>query len=123
MKHILKITIPTIIIIASLIFFIYKQIEPAPDKKLTIATGRTTGVYYQYALNYKNLLEKEGISVTIKDTAGSVEVLKLLREKKADIGFVQGGTSLKSDDKILKSICSIYSEPVWFFYRKYFAGQ
>ena len=117
MKALFKIGVPLLLIALVLMFYIYKQIDPAPEKKLTIATGRVSGVYYQYAKRYKALLEQEGISVTIQETAGSAEVLKLLRTKQIDIGFVQGGVATQEDKAELKSLCSIYIEPVWFFYR------
>lgn len=117
MKAIFKIGLPLLVLAFALMFYAYKQIDPVPEKKLTIATGRASGVYYQYALKYKKLLEQEDISVTIKETAGSAEVLKLLRAKKVDIGFVQGGVATQQDKDQLKSLFSIYVEPIWIFYR------
>lgn len=100
-----------------LMFYIYQQIDPAPEKRLRIATGRESGVYYAYAQAYKKRLEAEGIKVEIETTAGSQEVLSLLRDKRVDIGFVQGGVAREEDKTLLRSLCSIYTEPVWFFYR------
>ena len=117
MKELFKIGLPLLLLALALMLYIYKQIDPAPEKKLTIAAGRISGVYYQYAKSYKKLLEQEGISVTIKETAGSAEVLELLRGKRVDIGFVQGGVATLGDRDKLKSLCSIYIEPIWFFYR------
>lgn len=117
MKELFKIGLPLLLLAFALLFYTYKQIDPAPEKKLTIAAGRVSGVYYQYAKSYKALLEQEGIAVTIEETAGSAEVLELLRAKKIDIGFVQGGVATQEDRLNLKSLGSIYIEPVWFFYR------
>jgi len=117
MKDFFKIGIPLLLASVLIAFYIYNNIEPATEKKLTIATGRDTGVYFQYAQRYKLLLEKEGIDVKIVQTAGSIEALKLLNEKKVDIGFVQGGTASLDDKKNLQSIASIYFEPLWIFVR------
>lgn len=100
MKDFLKIGIPLVLASLLITFYIYSKIEPPAEKKLTIATGRDTGVYFQYAQRYKLLLEQEGIEVNIIQTAGSIEALKLLNEKKVDIGFVQGGTATQEDKKI-----------------------
>ena len=116
MKYFLKIGLPTLLFIA-IIVYIYTLIESSPIRKVTIATGRETGTYYQYAQHYKKLLEEEGIEVEIVKTAGSIEVLKLLNEKKVDIGFVQSGTATQKDKENLKSVASLYFEPLWLFYR------
>ena len=97
--------------------YLYSLAEPAPIKKISIATGRDVGVYYEYALQYKKLLEEEDIAVTIIETAGSLETLTLLNEKKVDIGFVQSGTATTKDKEQLKSIASLYFEPIWLFSR------
>lgn len=116
MKLFLRLGILLLLFISFLIY-LYTLVEPAPVKKITIATGREVGVYYEYALRYKKLLEEEDIAVTIIKTAGSIETLKLLNEKKVDIGFVQSGTATPKDKEQLKSIASLYFEPIWLFYR------
>jgi len=116
MKYFLRIGI-LVFFFVTFIFYIYSLIEPAPIKELSIATGRESGIYYQYAKLYKERLESEGITVNIVKTAGSIETLKLLREKKVDFGFVQSGTASLKDKQQLKSVASIYMEPLWLFYR------
>ena len=106
-----------LLLFISFFVYLYTLIEPVPIKKISIATGRDVGVYYKYALEYKKLLEEEGIVVTIIETAGSLESLKLLNDKKVDIGFVQSGTATTQDKEQLKSIASLYFEPLWLFYR------
>jgi len=117
MKFFLKIGIPLLLSIVAITLYLFSLIEPATEKKLTIATGRETGVYYEQALIYKQLLEEEGIAVKIIKTAGSIETLKLLNSKQVDIGFVQGGTATPLDKEHLKSVASLYFEPLWFFCR------
>jgi len=116
MKFFLKVGI-VIILSVSFFYYIYSLIKPVPIKELSIATGRESGIYYQYAKLYKERLESEGISVNIVKTAGSIETLKLLRDKKVDFGFVQSGTASLEDKQQLKSVASIYMEPLWLFYR------
>jgi TRAP transporter TAXI family solute receptor len=105
------------LLIVSFLIYLYNLIEPVPVKKISIATGRESGIYYKYALRYKKLLEAEGIAVTIVKTAGSLETLKLLNKKEVDIGFVQSGTASLEDKKHLNSIASLYFEPLWIFHR------
>lgn len=115
-KYFLRVGIVIILLIAS-ILYLYSLIKPTSIKEITIATGRKSGIYYKYAKRYKESLELDGISVNIIETAGSIEILKLLRNKKVDFGFVQSGTASIRDKDKLKSVASLYIEPLWIFYR------
>jgi TRAP-type uncharacterized transport system substrate-binding protein len=57
--------------------------------------------------------------VVLLPSEGSSANLQLLREGKADLAFVQGGTAeLQPDDPdLLVSLGSLFVEPVWLFYR------
>ena len=100
-----------------ILFFAYKYIAPSTEKSLTIAAGREGGMYYQYASEYAKHLENQGFTISIVKSAGSLENLALLENKKVDIAFVQGGVAAKKDKVHLRSIASIYFEPLWLFYR------
>ncbi len=96
-----------------------KFLKPAPPKSFSIATGRSDGAYFGFAKEYQKLLKKEGISLHIVTTAGSVEALKLLDKGEVDVAFVQGGTAGNyKNDKRLSSLASIFYEPLWIFYKK-----
>ena len=106
-----------IIIVVAICFYItFQFIQPSPKKEITIATGSKTGEYYNTALKYKELLEKEKVKVNIIETNGSIENLELLNNKKVDIAFVQNGTI--NNYYNLEILSSIYFEPLWFFYNK-----
>ena len=118
MKEFIKIWFPILILIAALFWISAQFIKPAPNKVLTIATGRSDGTYFEYAQRYKKLLRDLDVNVKIIESAGSIETLELLKEGKADIGFVQGGTIDKDAHNYLESIASIYYEPLWLFSQK-----
>ena len=118
MKEAIKLWIPMLLLIGGAFWFTSRFIQPEPKKELTIATGREGGVYYSYALRYKKLLEAEGVKVHLLPTAGSVETRTLLLSHKADIGFMQGGTAQKGDEKRLSAVAAIYPEPLWIFVAK-----
>ena len=94
----------------------YQFIKPAPPDELTLAAGARGGAYHAYAERYRELLAREGITVKILDTAGSIENLQLLRTRAADVAFVQGGASVDGDAD-LTAIGSLYFEPLWLFHR------
>ena len=69
-------------------------------------------------LRYQALLAREGIDVTVRPTSGSIENIHLLQKGEADLAFVQGGTGASVDAPGLRSLASLYYEPVWIFVRK-----
>ncbi len=115
MKEALKLWLLIAALIAGGFWLASRFVSPAPKKSLVIATGRKEGLYYDYALRYKQLLEREEVHVKLLETAGSIETRRLLLEHKADIGFMQGGTAHAKDGEHLKAIAAIYPEPLWIF--------
>jgi TRAP transporter TAXI family solute receptor len=73
-------------------------------RNLSIVTGGTGGVYYPLGGGLANLLTKHvpGWQATAEVTGGSVDNLKLIGAKRADIGFTMADASLdaaKGEDK------------------------
>ncbi|HSB82190.1 MAG TPA: TAXI family TRAP transporter solute-binding subunit [Candidatus Methylomirabilis sp.] len=97
----------------------FQFVKPAPPTHLVIATGRTDGAYYQFALRYRELLARRGISLEVRATSGSVENIQLLEDpsKGVDVVFVQGGTGGTARSGELVSLASLYFEPLWVFTR------
>ncbi len=108
-------------IIVTLIGFIvaYQFVDPAPPKKITLATGGADGAYYLYGQRYRKLLQRNGIELEVRTTAGSLENLKLLEadSNPVDVAFVQGGIGEFSRGEDLLGLASLYFEPLWVFYR------
>ncbi|HTZ76977.1 MAG TPA: TAXI family TRAP transporter solute-binding subunit [Stellaceae bacterium] len=108
---------PAILLTAAAFAIAYHFVQPAPPRHIVMATGSKDGVYYYYGRIYRDLLAKEGIEVTLKETAGSIANIDLLNRGEADFGFVQGGTRSDSGDTPLRSLASLYFEPIWVFVR------
>ncbi len=115
--NVFKIYLPIIALIFISFYVTNKFIKPSPKKELIIAAGSKNGTYYQTALEYKTLLEKDKVHVTVLETNGSIHNTKLLQEGKADIGFVQSGTLSEESKQNIQSLTSVYYEPLWIFYR------
>lgn len=110
---------PFIVLAVTLLVLAYWWLDPNPPRRVTLATGPAQSAYEEFGKRYARILAKDGISVVLMPSEGSAANLQLLREGKADLGFVQGGTSdanLPGDDK-LESLGSLFLEPVWLFYR------
>ena len=96
----------------------YNFVEPAPPKKLTIATASSDGAYFAFAEQYRELFYKEKIDLQILETSGSVENLKLLADKKVEVAFLQGGVGVEEEYPDLRGLASLYLEPLWIFVKK-----
>ena len=101
----------------------YQFVEPAPPKKIVITTGSDSGAYYQFAQRYAAILARDGVTLEVQTSAGSLENLQRLQADSAQVGFVQGGVMPPKvdpdapDDSGLLSLGSLFYEPVWVFYR------
>ena len=111
-----KIFGPAVVLIILGFLFAYQFVDPAPPKHIVLATGGTQGAYHFFGQQYRDALAKEGITVELRTTAGSLENIELLRGGEADAAFVQGGTrpSDLPEDALL-SLGSVFFEPLWVF--------
>ena len=111
---------PFVALAVVLLALAYWWLNPNPPKRVTLATGPAQSAYEAFGKRYVTLLAKDGITVDLLPSEGSADNLRLLREGKADFGFVQGGTR-EADGPIdadLESLGSLFLEPVWLFYRE-----
>lgn len=94
-------------------------VEAPPPTRIVMATGSQDGAYYRFAQQYAELLKADGIQLEIRTTKGSVENLKLLNDEDSDVyvGMVQSGIADPAKCEKLQSLCSLYREPLWIFYR------
>jgi len=112
----LKIYLPAIILSLLAFALAYQFVDPAPPANLTFSAGQKGGAYYAFAERYKLFLQQRGITVTILESAGSMQNIERLQDDTADIAFVQSGL-LQSGSSQLLSLGSMYFEPLWVFVR------
>ncbi|WP_029413695.1 TAXI family TRAP transporter solute-binding subunit [Acidovorax radicis] len=110
---------PLAFLAVGLLVLAYWWLNPNPPKTVTLATGPAQSAYEEFGKRYQKALAVDGIEVRLLPSDGSSHNLQLLREGKADVAFVQGGTAeLQPDDADqLVSLGSLFVEPVWLFYR------
>lgn len=110
---------PLVFLGVVLLVLAYRWLNPTPPKTVILATGPAQSAYAEFGRRYQKALAADGIDVLLLPSTGSSDNLQLLRDGKADVAFVQGGTadSQPDDAEELVSLGSLFVEPVWVFYR------
>lgn len=87
---------PIVAISAAAIWLAIRLIQPAPPSTLTISAGPPGSSFWNAAQHYKTILARNGITLEIRPSAGSLQNLERLSDPKesVDVGFVQSGVSL-----------------------------
>jgi ABC-type transport system substrate-binding protein len=83
---------PFVVLALSLLALAYAWLDPNPPKHVSLATGPAQSAYDEFGKRYARALAQNGIAVKLVPTEGSAANLRLLREGKVDLGFVQGGS-------------------------------
>ena len=111
---------PFALLAIGLLVAAYLWLDPTPPKRVTLATGQPQSAYDEFGKRYQKALAANGIEVTLLATEGSSANLQALRDGKADLGFVQGGSGDRGakGDAAIESLGSLFVEPVWLFYRE-----
>ena len=111
---------PFILLTASLLGLAYWWLDPAPPKRVVLATGPEQSAYEAFGQRYAQALAAYGITVELLPSQGSADNVELLRSGQADLGFVQGGSGhIRTDDaEQMFTLGSLFVEPLWLFYRE-----
>ena len=76
----LYISVPALILVMGAFVVAWSFMKPAPPRRLAMASGPPDGIYYQMGLRYRALLAREGITLDVRTTSGSVENVGLLED-------------------------------------------
>ncbi len=110
---------PFVLLAVALLGLAYWWLDPNPPKRVTLATGPAQSAYAEFGTRYARALKQSGIEVILLPSEGSSENLQMLRDGRADLGFVQGGSSdaQANLESGIESLGSLFVEPLWLFYR------
>ena len=103
----------------------YLFVDPAPPRAITIACGPQESANLIFAKAYQAFMAKQGVTLNIKTTAGSVENLELLQAESdgVEVAFVLGGLKSLVQNGHLMSLGSLFFEPLWIFQRNNLAME
>ena len=111
---------PITVLAIALLVVAYWWLDPNPPKKVTLATGPAQSAYDEFGKRYQQALKRYGIEVVLVPSEGSRANLRLLKDGKVDVAFVQGGSgdAAANEESGIVSLGSLFVEPVWLFYRE-----
>ncbi len=110
---------PSIAGVVVAVVLAFHFVKPAPPDRVVMAAGAVDSGYYMFAQRYKEILARDGVTVDLRVTAGSQENVSRLLDDQSDVevGFFQSGSAFAANAPNLRSLGSIYYEPLWVFYR------
>jgi len=113
---------PAFLAVLATCLLAYWLVDPAPPKKIVMATGQDNGAYEALGKRYAKALHGYGVELELRPTLGSRDNLERLHDSESDVdvGFVQSGSTAHEDAERsgLVSLGSLFTEPVWLFTRK-----
>jgi TRAP transporter TAXI family solute receptor len=110
---------PVLLLVGAAIFTALQFVEPAPPKRVVIATGGQAGGYFAFGQRYAQSLARHGITLEVRPTAGSIENIRLLTTPASGVSMalVQGGITDSKATPGLVSLGRLFVEPLWVLYR------
>lgn len=110
---------PVLLLALGLLGAAYWWLDPQPPRTVTLATGPAGSAYADFGQRYAQALARDGIRVQLLATDGPLANLQALREGRADVAFVRGGSDDMSRDASagIMSLGALFYEPLWLFYR------
>ncbi len=89
LRELLISAVPVALLAIGLLVLAYLWLDPNPPKRVTLATGPAQSAYDEFGKRYQKALKPYGIDVVLLPSEGSSANLQLLRQGRADLGFVR----------------------------------
>src|SRR5262245_16236167 len=92
-RDLMTVILPIALVIFAAFWIAARFMHAAPPKAIRMVTGPDGSNYRNTGEKYKKIIETHGVKVDLVRSAGGLENLKQLADRKAavDVGFVQGG--------------------------------
>lgn len=121
-RDLLLVALPATLVVVGAIGLTLLFMRPAPPSEIVMSTGTAEGSYHAYAMKYRDILARDGVTLRLWSSGGAVENLRRLSDPSAhvDVALVQGGivsAAPPESTQGLVSLGSVYNEVLWVFYR------
>jgi len=117
-RELVMILAPVVLLISGGFWFALQFFQPAPPKTIAITTGSETGAYYRFAKEYARHLQRSGIKLELRTSAGALENVQRLNDPNSgvSVGLIQGGIANADQAPDLVSLGRVFLEPLWIFH-------
>lgn len=111
--------IPWAAIVLAVLYIAYRLVDPLPPRHLAIAAGMVGSGYDNFARQYARILARHGVELEIRNSAGAVENLGLLRDPASGVqaALTTFGVTQPADADMLYSLGGIFDAAIFIFYR------
>lgn len=118
LREILLVGGPAMLLVFGAFWLAYQFVEPAPPSRLVITTGSEQGAYYAFAKRYAESLKRNGITLEVVPSKGSVENIARMSDpdQRFDLALLQGGIASERTAPGLMSYGRVFLEPLWVFH-------
>jgi TRAP-type uncharacterized transport system substrate-binding protein len=115
----LVIVLPWTAIVLAVLYIVYRLVDPLPPRHLAIAAGAAGSGYDNFARQYALILARHGVELEVRNSAGAVENLDLLRDSPRGVqaALTTFGITQPRDADTLYSIGGIFDAAIFIFYR------
>jgi hypothetical protein len=115
----LAIVVPSAAIVAAAFYIAFRLVDPLPPRHVAIAAGAPGSGYENFARQYARILARQGVELEIRNSAGAVEDLDLLRDPAAGVqaALTAFGVTQPADADTLYSLGGIFDAAIFIFYR------
>nr|WP_134045577.1 TAXI family TRAP transporter solute-binding subunit [Paraburkholderia caballeronis] len=112
-------SLPVALFCAAVVALVVWFVDPAPPRTVTISAGPADSSFMQVADEYRKVLARNGVTLRVLESEGSVQNLRRLLDPKqrVDLALVQGGVAGGIDTSSLMSLGSVFYLPLVVFYR------
>ena len=106
-------------ILVSVVYVVYFLVDPLPPKRFVIAAAASSSGYDAYARQYQKILAHNGVTLEIRNSAGALENLSLLRDASTGVqaALTTFGSVDDADANDLYSLGGTFDTPFFIFFR------
>jgi len=106
-------------IVVAVLYIAYRWVDPLPPRQFAIAAGAAGSGYESLARRYAQILARDGVAVEIRNAAGAVEDLELLRDPASGVqaALTTFGLTQPHDLDNLYSLGGIFDAAIFICYR------
>jgi hypothetical protein len=100
-------------------YLLYRLVDPLPPRRLVIAAAMAGSGYENFAKQYARIVARHGVDLEIRNSAGAVENLELLRDPTSGVqaALTTFGFTQPADANALYSLGGVLDSAIFVFYR------